>query len=84
MITEDKIRIYKKYSGDIDGWVRVHDKEEMRIMSDQDWYDINLLLQEIAGIKNGIASEAYAKRIEKDLTDKVNDEKIIKMLFEIA
>ena len=72
MITQKKLEIYKRYDGDIDGWVRVGDKEEKKIMSDNDWFEIQDLIQKITILKRGLASEEFAKRINTiihELTD---------------
>jgi hypothetical protein len=43
MITEDKLRIFQRYGGDIDGWTRIGDAAEHRAMSDSDWSEIEPL-----------------------------------------
>ena len=43
MITEDKIKIFKRYDGDIDSRVRSGSKKEKFVMTDNDWYIIDAL-----------------------------------------
>ena len=47
MITEDKIKIYKRYKGDIDSWARAGSKKEKLIMIDNDWYMIDGFIQDL-------------------------------------
>lgn len=66
MITSVKLKIYNKYSGNIDGWARVGKKSELSKMNDDDWILIDELLQSLALVDQGLASESLkAKTIEK-------------------
>jgi len=47
MITKEKLDIYIKYNGDIDGWVRMNIPHERKTMKDKDWYLIDDLIQDI-------------------------------------
>ncbi len=44
MITEQKIKIYRKYQGDIDGIARGGRKSEKDLFEEDDWYLIDNVL----------------------------------------
>lgn len=64
MITTEKIAIFKKFAGDIDGWARTAAAEEKAAISDADWYEIDGLIQDYALVKKGLASARYAEKLE--------------------
>jgi len=45
MITKEKISIYKKYEGNPNAWARIGTSEEKELMSDDDWFLIDSLIQ---------------------------------------
>lgn len=47
MINNEKILIYKKYEGNLDAWARIATYEEKKAMSDDDWYLIDDLIQNV-------------------------------------
>lgn len=59
VVTKDKIKIYKKYSGDIDGWARVGKKSELELMSDEDWAVIDELIQNLELVEKGVVSDSF-------------------------
>jgi len=84
MITIEKLKIYRNYGGDIDGWTRVNSKREHSIMSDQDWYEIDYIIQEISLIKSGHASKEYENKIMNGLNQKVADKYVLDELYSLA
>lgn len=46
-ITLERLKVYQKFSGDIDGWARMGSSEEKENMSDEDWYIIDGLIMDI-------------------------------------
>ncbi len=47
MIDSKKLSIYKKYRGDIDAWARIATDEESQSLTDEDWYLIDSLIQDV-------------------------------------
>jgi hypothetical protein len=43
VITEEKLNIFRRYAGDVDGWVLARDAREHEIMADSDWAQIEEL-----------------------------------------
>jgi len=54
MITLEKIKIYKRYSGNIDSWAKSGSKKEKLFMNIDDWYAIDGLIQDFYLMKNGL------------------------------
>ena len=47
VITEDKLDIFRRYAGDVDGWVFARDAKEHEVMADSDWVEIEELRQRL-------------------------------------
>lgn len=54
MINKKKILIYRKYDGNLDAWARIATLDEKESMSDDDWYLIDELIQDIIISKSNI------------------------------
>ena len=59
MITIDKLKIYKKYLGNIDSWALSGKEKEFSLMNDDDWGLIYDLLQSLEIVENGVASDMF-------------------------
>lgn len=84
MLTLTKIRVYRKYSGDIDGFARAKNQEDCALITDDEWYLIDSLAQKLFLVKNGKASPEYAKRILAEVRQNVDGEEAIYELMELA
>ena len=84
MITLRHIEIYKSYDGDGDGFVRCTTTEEKAVMDYKHWSLIESLIQDIRLIKNGLASEDYARAIYERLQENCDSEETIQELKKIA
>jgi len=80
VITIDKIKIYKRFNGDIDGWARIGTKEEKSIMNDNDWFLIEGFIQDISLVKKGLASDAFMKSINERLKENCDSEETIELI----
>jgi|GEM_PF-2526927 len=62
------LKIYKRYFGDIDMWVRLRKRKE-NIMTGELWGEIDQLLSRLELMQKGLASESFNsvtnERIEK-------------------
>ncbi len=63
MITREKLRIYKKYSGDSGAWIRFGKKTEFDSMDGEDWAIIDEFLQNLEMIQKGLVSEQFKAQI---------------------
>lgn len=84
MITIDKVRIYQRFNGNIDGWARVGTKEEKSIMSDNDWFLIEGFITDIKLVKTGFASDTFVNTMNEKLKKNCDKEETVKALEEIA
>ncbi len=80
MITEQKIKIYRKYQGDIDGIARGGRKSEKDLFEEDDWYLIDNVLQDIEMINKGLCSADYKKKKIENTVQKNFDNKAIDLL----
>lgn len=66
MITTEKIKIFDRYKGDIDGFARVGRNYEKKRIDNNDWYLIDSFYQDIELINKGLAAQTYiAKTFSK-------------------
>ena len=72
MITLEKLNLYLKYNGDIDMFARVNDKKELQILSEEEWYKIDNLLQEAYLVQSRKVSEAFKLEIESRLDSEIS------------
>lgn len=71
MITKNKILVYKKYDGDLDAWARIGTSEEKNIMSDDDWYLIDSLIQEIIISKFNLIQRLKVNTDSEDVRNEI-------------
>jgi len=55
MITDEKLTVYQRFGGDIDGWVLAATPHEKALLTDEDWADISEILPRIAVVVRGHA-----------------------------
>jgi hypothetical protein len=84
MITEEKLTVFQRYGGDIDGWVRVGTPAEKALMTDADWAAIAELLQRLAVVQSGHAAESYQAETRRLVAAATKDEDVAKRLMECA
>ncbi len=64
MLTVEKLKIYEKFGGDIDGWARMSRGRDPSGMTDADWYLIDELLTGLAVAAAGSASSSFSQHVE--------------------
>jgi hypothetical protein len=84
MITEDKLKIFERYDGDSDSWARNGSEKEKVVMTDDDWYIIESLIQDLFLVKNGLASLQFKDALNIKLKEKCDVEKTINQLKYLA
>lgn len=80
MITAKKLSIYRKYDGDVDGWARAGSWREKKIMSDQDWYDIDELLRRLHLVEAGLASAEFESQTRVMLEERTKNAEVARLL----
>jgi hypothetical protein len=74
MLTLDKLRIYRRFDGDMDGWAQTATGHDASGIADDDWFLIEELRQGLALVATGQASQTYAASLESRLLDTTADE----------
>lgn len=67
MITREKIAVYEKFDGDIDGRARCGTKMDHELITDDEWFLISNLVQRLKVVENGLASSEFAEETHKIL-----------------
>ena len=80
-ITVEKLNIYYKYGGDMDGFARVGKEVEKQNISSGDWELIDDLTQSLILIRNGYASDSFTSGTFKRL-EELSDEQAYKQLID--
>lgn len=73
MITGKHVEIYKSYGGDIDGFSRFK-KHSEHIMTEDIWFQISGLIQNLAIIKNGHGSENFISQTLQQMNSSCDEE----------
>lgn len=73
MITLEKLNTYKSYNGDIDGWARSGPSWQKQVMTDEDWFLIENLIQDLTLVQRGLAAPDFIENLNNRLKDKCND-----------
>jgi hypothetical protein len=68
MITKEKIGVYKYYDGDVDRFSHAS-KSHKKIISEEDFFLITRLIQDIVIVKNGLAAKEFQDKVEKSLQE---------------
>lgn len=84
MITDQKLTVYQKFGGDIDGWARAATPHEKALMTDRDWADISEIVLRLAVVKSGQAADVYDAETKRIIAAKVENEGVAKRLQDCA
>ena len=74
MLTLDKLNIYRRFDGDLDGWARIASGHDASGITDADWHLIEDLRQGLGLIAAGQASQTFAASLESRLLRTTADE----------
>ena len=67
MLTPEKIEIFKKYKGYFDGY-HIQTKGNEKAISDDEWFLLSNLMQDIYLIRKGLASKSFEMKVADELT----------------
>jgi hypothetical protein len=84
MITADKLRIYEKFGGDIDGFVRASVISERESITDKDWHLIAEILQSLSIVRTGLASADFEAQVQQRTINVAPDEQVRTRLFQLS
>lgn len=75
MITQEKLYIYKKYSGNIESWDRFGKKQDKHVMTYEEWECIDELIQNLELVEKGLTSDEFQSLTFKKLQEVCDSEK---------
>ena len=80
MITLEKLRIYEKYGGDMDHLARMQNEADQKSISNEDWAQIDDLIQDIGLRKRKLASQSYLESLDRRLKAETENQETIEEL----
>jgi hypothetical protein len=83
MITIEKIKIYNKFGGDIDGFSRGGKTSEENLFDDNDWSLIDEFEQDVKLISERLASKEYGEKALKKISEKCDIKTVEYFTFKI-
>ena len=75
MITTEKLKIYKKYSGNIEGWDRFGKKKDKSFLEYEEWELIDELIQNLELVEKGLAADSFKTQTLNKLNEACDNEK---------
>jgi hypothetical protein len=84
MITLEKLRTYRKFRADIDGYARSHGRGDTSEISDADWRLIDELRQALHIIISGKASPEFTTIVTRRLSEVCADKETREELRNLA
>lgn len=81
MITKEQIELFIEYDGDIDSFIRFTQRKKNRTMDENVFREIDLLVQDIIRMKNGVLADTYLQRLKTDLEKNRIDDTLIEKLY---
>lgn len=84
MLTEEMLAVYSRFNGDMDGFSRTGLAHERSMISDQQWYELDALLQELHLVKANLISAKYRADIEQRLDAISATPKVKEWLWRLA
>lgn len=84
MITLEKLKIYKKYSGNIESWDRFGKKEDKRFLEYEEWELIDELIQNLEMIEKELVSESFRLQTLNKLIEFCDSKKTQQVLISIS
>jgi hypothetical protein len=84
VITAEKLRIYRRYNGDIDGFAHGHNTAGFSTISDDDWRTIDILWQRLALEQSVPCAESFRAETQRLLLEQVADAATVAQLKQLA
>ncbi|MBX3265413.1 MAG: hypothetical protein KF831_01780 [Acidobacteria bacterium] len=84
MITQEKLKLFVHYRGDLDMWSRTGKEHERNFMASSDWHLIDLLLQDANVIARGLGSKERTELAWERLRQNCESEQVIEEIFRVS
>ena len=73
MLTQEKLKTYRRFGGDIDGYARSHGQGDTSGITDEDWALIDELCGALFIVAAGKASAEFAATVDRRLQEAAAD-----------
>lgn len=67
MITKKQFEIFLQFGGDSDGFARLASESDRKLLGEENWAAISILVQEIGILNSGLVNSDFRQRIESAL-----------------
>ena len=84
MITEEMLRIYEKFNGDIDGFARGSNRAERFAITSEDWHLIEEFLQNLSIIQADFATADFERRVHERIIECTENKSASERLMQLA
>lgn len=84
MISVEKISIFKKYLGDLDGKTLIGSVREQTLVNDDDWHQIQRMIQGLYLVEAGLATRNYRAKLDAELAESCSDAAAVDALKALA
>lgn len=82
MITTEHVKIFRFFGGDIDNWARM--KKPNDTMTNDIWFKIEDILQNLTLIRNGVASHDYTTQALHSMKSLCESPEVEQKLIELS
>ncbi|WP_430901951.1 MULTISPECIES: hypothetical protein [unclassified Paraflavitalea] len=82
MLTSEKVEIFRRYKGNYDGY-HIQSKGKEKLISDDEWFLLSNLMQDIYLIRSGIAAKSFERKIVDELTKSCDSTTTYNLIFEL-
>jgi hypothetical protein len=80
MLTNEKLKRYQRFNGDIDLWIRTTKKLKDQDMTTDDWHLIEGLLQDLTLVGTVPTSEEFKSNLERRMAEHCDHEETVAAL----
>lgn len=82
MLSSEKVEIFKSYKGYFDGY-HIQSSGKGKIISDDEWFLLNNLIQDIYLIRTGMAAKSFENSVNEQLSKICDSEETCNKIFEL-
>jgi len=83
-LTLEILQFYEKYKGSIDAFDRLGHDKSVNYDKTLDWPEISNLIQDIHIVKNGLASNDFAKELKEKIKFRCDKDETALYLFQLS
>src|SRR5215213_4037083 len=84
MITAEKLQIFNRYKGDIDSFGRSGRQSEKQLLSDDEWYLVDTMIQDATVINRRLGSEQRAAQASERIRANCESQEVVDRIMLLA